>query len=76
MFCNKCGAQMGDADRFCPACGAPNPKMAQAQPGPAVPPAQATSVPGPQQVPGAAWNPGTAPQPPVIPGYYPKGCLS
>lgn len=82
MFCNKCGAQMGDADRFCPACGAPNPKMAQAQPGPAVPPAQATSVPGPQQapgpqqVPGAAWNPGPAPQPSVIPGYYPKGCLS
>ena len=29
MFCNRCGNQMDDAARFCPACGAPNAKLAQ-----------------------------------------------
>lgn len=60
MFCNKCGAQMEDTAKFCPACGAPNAKLSQEG---------ATA----EQAPGDASAPVTPMTPSA---FYMKGCLA
>lgn len=34
MFCSQCGAPMGDNDKFCGVCGAPNTEVKAAGPAP------------------------------------------
>ncbi|MFR2031521.1 MAG: zinc-ribbon domain-containing protein [Collinsella sp.] len=60
MFCSQCGAPMGDNDKFCGVCGAPNTE---------VPHASAGSVPQGQPQP----QPFVAPQPAM---NVPKGCMA
>lgn len=68
MFCNRCGNQMDDAARFCPACGAPNAKLAQqeaaAGDSQAQQPDSATSQAQPRQ-PGSAATDGRTQQAPA-----------
>lgn len=62
MFCNKCGAQMGDTAKFCPACGAPSVTLVQEQ------------MPAGEANDNAA---GPVPETPQAPSaFYMKGCLA
>lgn len=79
MFCSKCGAQMQESDKFCPACGAPNAKMARLgqEPSQASVAAGQTAAGATQQAPTngqAAYGAGF-PQA-GAPGFPTKGCLS
>ena len=68
MFCSQCGAPMGDNDKFCGVCGAPNTEVKAAGPAPQAQPqpqGQPFAQPQPQ--------PFVAPQPAM---NAPKGCMA
>ena len=68
MFCSQCGAPMGDNDKFCGVCGAPNTEVKAAGPAPQAQPqpqGQPFAQPQPQ--------PFVAPQPAM---NVPKGCMA
>ena len=82
MYCNKCGTKMDDYDRFCPACGAPNARMAQqtqaasgAQPAADARPttAQPTTA---QTAPTFDWSGSSQPAGSGPVAAHPKGCLA
>lgn len=66
MFCSQCGAPMGDNDKFCGVCGAPNTEVKAAGPAP-------QAQPQPQGQPFAQPQPFVAPQPAM---NVPKGCMA
>ena len=66
MFCSQCGAPMGDNDKFCGVCGAPNTEVKAAGPAP-------QAQPQPQGQPFAQPQPFVAPQPAM---NAPKGCMA
>ena len=74
MFCSQCGAPMGDNDKFCGVCGAPNTEAPHAAAGSA-PQGQPQPQPQPQGQPFAQPQPQpfVAPQPVM---NVPKGCMA
>ena len=72
MFCSQCGAPMGDNDKFCGVCGAPNTEAPHAAAGSAP---QGQPQPQPQGQPFVQPQPQpfVAPQPAM---NVPKGCMA
>lgn len=86
MYCNKCGTKMEDHDRFCPACGAPNARMAQQAKAASEPASgtQATADAQPttaqpttaQTAPTFDWSGSSQPAGSGPVAAHPKGCLA
>ena len=72
MFCSQCGAPMGDNDKFCGVCGAPNTEASHAAVGSA-PQGQPQSQPQSHGQPFVQPQPFVAPQPAM---NVPKGCMA
>src|SRR3989449_11033523 len=69
-YCSSCGSQVAEGVAFCPSCGAPIQKVAQAPPqtppaAPAYPPQPGFGAPG-------QYPPGYPPQPGQYPPGYPQ----
>ena len=76
MFCSQCGAPMGDNDKFCGVCGAPNTEAPHAAAGSAP---QGQPQPQPQPQPQGQPFVQPQPQPFVAPQpamNVPKGCMA
>src|SRR5437867_577185 len=67
-YCSSCGSQVAEGVAFCPSCGAPIQKVAQA-PSPQAPPAAPAYPPQPGFGAPGQYPPGYPPQP----GQYPPG---
>ena len=67
-YCSSCGSQVAEGVAFCPSCGAPIQKVAQAPP-PQAPPAAPAYPPQPGFGAPGQYPPGYPPQP----GQYPPG---
>ena len=74
MYCNKCGSPMAETARFCPRCGALNPRAAQAD-SPVQNAAPTASTPVPEAG-STAWSSPSVASAGMPSGAYQKGCLA